>query len=113
MTENQVYIVLEFKSAQGKNPFRDWLDAIGFTARARIQARIFRFERGNLGDCKALGAGVFEGRVNFGPGYRIYFGIQERRIVVLLAGGDKSTQKNDIARAKRYWAEYIREIKNG
>jgi putative addiction module killer protein len=74
--------------------------------RARVQARVFRFETGNLGDHKTVGGGVCEARLDFGPGYRIYFGCDGATIVLLLLGGDKSSQSRDIARAKFYWKEY-------
>ena len=68
-------------------------------AKARVQVRIDRAELGNLGDHKAVGSGVFEMRITYGPGYRVYFKKHGHEIVVLLAGGDKSTQSNDIATA--------------
>ena len=66
--------VREYETADGKVPFRDWLDTLDRATRARVQARIVRFETGNLGDHKGVGGGVQEARVMFGPGYRIYFG---------------------------------------
>lgn len=63
---------------------------------------------GNFGDCKSLGDGVFEMRLHTGPGLRIYFGREERTIVLLLHGGDKSSQDRDIKRAKNYWKDYQR-----
>jgi putative addiction module killer protein len=70
-------------------------------AAARIQARIDRAESGNLGDCKAVGEGVSELRVDVGPGYRVYFLQRGAEVIILLAGGEKSTQAKDIAAAKR------------
>ena len=66
--------VREYLTADGKNPYREWLDTLDVTPRARIQARVLRFSTGNLGDHKSVGGGVWEARVMFGPGYRIYFG---------------------------------------
>lgn len=63
-------------------------------------------ELGHLGDTKFIGEGLFELRIFFGPGYRLYFGTQGPKIVILLCGGDKSSQKKDIAKAKEYWATY-------
>jgi putative addiction module killer protein len=79
---------------------------------ARIEQRIRRLEHGNLGDYKSVGEGVYELRLDFGPGYRIYFGQKNETLVILLCGGDKSTQKNDIILAKTLWREYCRRIKN-
>lgn len=84
--------VREYLTADGKNPYREWLDTLDVTPRARIQARVLRFSTGNLGDHKSVGGGVWKARVMFGPGYRIYFGKDGRQLVLLLLGGDKSTQ---------------------
>jgi putative addiction module killer protein len=73
---------------------------------ARIQARVLRFEKGNLGDHKTVGGGVWEARLDFGPGYRLYFGKEGAAVILLLVGGDKSSQSKDIAAAKRYWADF-------
>ena len=83
------------------------MDELPVAVRARIAARVARFETGNLGDAKALGDGVWEARFVFGPGYRLYFGIVRGRLVLLLCGGDKKTQRSDIATAKRYWVEFL------
>ena len=81
--------------------FRDWLDGLkDRRAKARIQARIDRVELGNFGDVAPVGEGVSELRIFYGPGYRIYFMQRGPVVVILLSGGDKSTQKSDIARAK-------------
>jgi len=85
-----------------------WLDNLDKGIAARIQARVYRFELGNLGDAKNLGEGVWEARFDIGPGYRLYFGKDGQTIVVLLCGGDKSTQVRDVAKAKQYWKNYIR-----
>jgi putative addiction module killer protein len=82
--------------------FARWLDALrDLQARARIQARIARLESGNPGDAKPVGEGVSELRIDYGPGYRVYFTRQGRDVVVLLAGGDKRTQSVDIRTAQR------------
>ena len=72
----------------------------------RIDKRLERLEDGNIGDCQSVGAGVFELRLHFGPGYRIYFGQIENTLVLLLCGGDKASQARDIELAKTYWKEY-------
>lgn len=69
-------------------------------ARLIIDARIERLKAGNFGDAKSLGGGISELRIAFGPGYRVYFTVEDGRIVVLLAGGDKSSQRRDIAKAR-------------
>ncbi len=103
--------VREFLRADGSSPFREWLDALPVAVRARISARIARFEAGNLGDAKSLGEGVWEARFMFGPGHRLYFAIRGARLVLLLLGGDKSTQRSDIKQAKQLWREFL-EVNN-
>ena len=105
--------VKEYVTPDGKSPYREWLNSLDNQAKARIQARIFRFELGNLGDHKSVGKGVWEARIQFGPGYRVYFGKAEGRIILLLFGGDKSTQRRDIKKAQTYWEEYLEGGENG
>jgi putative addiction module killer protein len=96
-----------YLTPEGTYPFTEWLE--GLTDRqaiAKIQARLARVRKGNLGDCKAIGDGVFELRIDAGPGYRVYWGQAGRVMILLLCGGDKSTQSQDIKTAKKYWAEY-------
>jgi putative addiction module killer protein len=101
------YDIKEYLTPDGHNPFRAWLDELDRAIGARIQARVYRFELGNLGDAKGVGNGVFEARFDFGPGYRLYFGRDGRTIIVLLCGGDKAAQSKDIRRAKQLWADYL------
>lgn len=80
--------------------FSEWFTGLrDRNARVRIQARIDRVELGNLGDCQPVGEGISEMRIHYGPGYRVYFVQQGELLVILLAGGDKSTQSKDIATA--------------
>ena len=82
--------------------FAKWLDELkDFQARARVQARIERLVAGNPGDVEPVGEGVSELRINYGPGYRVYFKKRGRELIILLAGGDKSTQTKDIKAALR------------
>ncbi len=88
-------------------PFEAWLEGLrDRQARARIKKRLDRVELGNLGDVKPVGEGVSELRVDYGPGYRIYFAQVGTTIVVLLCGGDKSSQRQDILKAKQYWTDF-------
>lgn len=92
---------------RGRAPFSEWLRALKDRgARARIRVRLDRLSLGNLGDCKAVGEGVSELRIDYGPGYRVYFAEAAGRIVLLLCGGDKRTQERDIERARGYWTDY-------
>lgn len=88
--------------------FDDWLRGVrDSNAVARILARMGRVRRGNLGDCRSVGEGVSELRVDCGPGYRVYFGQRGSALVILLCGGDKRTQDRDIRQARQYWQEYL------
>ena len=99
--------VVAFRAHDGQVPFEGWLDALkDKRAVARVLARLARVRQGNLGDCKVVGEGVSELRVDYGPGYRVYFGQQGQTLVVLLCGGDKRTQDRDIRLAKLYWHEF-------
>ena len=102
------YKVREYVSASGQCPYRTWLDALDEVVRARIQARILRFEQGNLGDCKRVSNGLYEARFMFGSGYRVYFGMRKGELLLLLCGGDKRTQRRDIHRALAYWTDYLK-----
>jgi putative addiction module killer protein len=91
-----------------KSPFLLWLDSLkDRQAVAAIRSRINRLRLGLFGDCKSVGDGVDEMRINLGPGYRVYFGRQGRAIVILLCGGSKRTQSKDISLAISYWKEYL------
>ncbi|NEQ67594.1 MAG: type II toxin-antitoxin system RelE/ParE family toxin [Symploca sp. SIO2D2] len=88
-------------------PFEGWLDTLrDRQARARIKKRLDRITLGNLGDFKPVGEGVMALRIDYGPGYRIYFAQSGATIILLLCGGDKSTQNQDILRAQQYWTNF-------
>jgi putative addiction module killer protein len=106
-------IVREYLDDNGRSPFRAWLQDLDQATRARVQARILRFESGNLGDHKQVGGGVSEARLAFGPGYRVYFVRSGKELVLLLLGGDKGSQRKDISLAKEYWATYLKETRHG
>lgn len=93
----------------GENLYRCWLGSLDKFARVRIQARVQRFEEGNLGKRRHLGARLHEAKMDFGPGYRLYFGLHGDTLVVLLCGGSKSGQQRDIERAKLCWIDYLKE----
>ena len=106
-------VVREYLTADGRSPFREWIETLDASVRARVQARVLRFELGNLGDCKTVGAGVREARMVHGPGHRIYFGLHGRQVVLLLLGGDKRSHPPDIRRAKRLWTDFLEANKHG
>ena len=99
--------IVVFRARNGQVPFEEWLDNLtDKRAVARVLARLARVRQGNLGDCKPVGEGVSELRVDYGPGYRVYLGQKGQTLVVLLCGGEKRTQDHDIRLAKQYWHEY-------
>lgn len=100
--------LIVFKTDIDKEPFTEWLFYLDETTRNRVLARILRVQTGYFGDYKFLDEGIFELRLCFGGGYRIYFGKEEttKMIVILLCGGNKGTQKKDIKKAKQYWEQY-------
>ena len=99
--------VVAFRARGGQVPFEEWLDDLkDKRAVARVLAPLARVRLGNLGDCKPVGEGLAELRVDYGSGYRVYFGQKGQTLVVLLCGGDKRTQERDIRLAKQYWHEF-------
>lgn len=96
-----------YRTQNGREPFTEWLRSLrDQRTRDRIRKRLERLGDGNFGDCRSVGDGVFELRVHFGAGYRVYFSEMDRTIVLLLCGGDKSSQAYDIQRAKTYWLKH-------
>lgn len=96
-----------YRAPNGRRPFVEWFESIrDKNTQNRIDKRLERLEDGNFGDCQSVGGGVFELRLQFGPGYRIYFGHMDNTLVLLLCGGDKTSQVRDITVAKTYWMEY-------
>jgi putative addiction module killer protein len=100
--------LVEYVNAVGISPFAKWRSTLDATTRARITVAFDRVERGNFSVAKGVGAGVSELRLDFGPGYRVYFGRDGETIVVLLGGGTKKRQQADIDAAQSLWQEYKR-----
>jgi putative addiction module killer protein len=102
-----MFSLKEYVDNRGKIPFRNWLSSLkDKKTQAIIDARLTRVRLGNFGDCKSLKDGVFELRIDFGAGYRVYFAKEGKALVLLLLGGDKRTQSKDIESAKKYWLDY-------
>jgi len=99
--------VLHYQTADSRIPYREWLDTVtdpvGYTA---IQVKEDRLARGLFGDHKPVGDGVWELRIDTGPGYRVYYARAGKLVVILLCGGNKRSQKADIKTAKAYWRDY-------
>lgn len=99
--------VRHYLTTSGHDVFAEWFDSLrDAKAQTRILARIARLAAENFGDCKPLRAGVWEMRIDWGPGYRVYYAMAGRKLVILLCGGDKRTQSSDIDRAVEYWNDH-------
>jgi len=110
MPEVQLKEIQRYTTSDNRVPFEEWFNVLrDGKAKARIKLRLDRVQLGNLGDYRFVGEGVFELKIDYGPGYRIYFGQVGTTIILLLIGGDKSTQDRDIGQAKEYWTDYRSE----
>lgn len=104
--------IAHYVTGSNQDPYQDWLDGLrDRTARVAIQRRVDRLALGNFGDHKVCRDGVWELRVDFGPGYRIYYSQSGKEIVLLLCGGSKRTQASEIDQAVIYWQDYQRRLK--
>ena len=109
MMQTYPYEIDYYVADTGKKPFKDWLEGLkDLSGRAKIRVRLDRARLGNLGDNRSVGEGVLELRIDYGPGYRVYFAIDGNRLILLLLGGDKSSQERDVAKAKVYWRDHQR-----
>jgi putative addiction module killer protein len=104
--EHQPREIKVYINDSGRKPYDDWFASLPMHVQIVVANRIDRVEQGNFGDTKPVGDGVNELRIDFGPGYRVYYGLDGRTVVLLLCGGDKKTQARDITQAKRYWNDY-------
>ncbi|MBU6155275.1 MAG: type II toxin-antitoxin system RelE/ParE family toxin [Bdellovibrionales bacterium] len=100
--------ILQYVSENGEIPVRLWMESLHPTAMFRVEARLDRLSSGNLGDWKSVGEGVFELRLQFGPGYRVYFAYHREDTLIVLLGGDKGSQEKDVKVARGYWADFKR-----
>jgi putative addiction module killer protein len=98
--------IRSFVDSNGRVPFHAWLDSLDRQTQARITVALTRLARGNRSHVKGVGGGVAELKLDFGPGYRIYFGQDGEMLIILLAGGTKKRQSEDIAAAKARWVAY-------
>jgi putative addiction module killer protein len=98
--------IKEYLTTNGRSPFRKWFDGLNSEAAAKVTTAVTRMAKGNLSNVDSVGQGVHEYKINFGPGYRIYFGKDGEELIILLAGGTKKKQSEDIARAQALWADY-------
>ena len=108
MLPSQVIELREYVNAAGVSPFAKWREKLDPATRARVTVAVLRLEAGNFSAAKGAGSGIFELRMDFGPGYRVYFGKDGEKLVILLGGGSKQRQQADIEAAQAYWQEYKR-----
>ncbi len=100
--------VKPYSLPNGKEPYTEWFEKLrDKKAKAKIAVKIDRIKLGNFGGCEAVGEGLSELKIDYGPGYRVYFGQAGDAIIILLCGGDKSTQSKDIKKAYEYWKDLI------
>jgi putative addiction module killer protein len=100
------YEVIEYTNDAAKNLFREWFFSLDAKAAAKVTTAITRLENGNTSNVKSVGGGVYEYKINFGPGYRVYFAYDGKNIILLAAGGSKQRQSKDIETAKARWADH-------
>jgi putative addiction module killer protein len=98
--------LLVYADGLGRTPFEDWFRELDVQAQAKVTVALDRLKRGNISNVSGVGESVFELKLDWGPGYRLYFGRDGDRIVILLLGGTKKRQDRDIARARRFWLDY-------
>lgn len=98
--------ITQYEQEDGAVPFQRWFDSLGGRAALKVRTAIAQMEGGNFGDHKSVGGGVWERRLNFEKGYRVYFARDGEELVLLFWGGTKSRQQKDIEKAKTYWSEY-------
>lgn len=98
--------IREYIDTQGRSPYARWFDGINARAAAKVATALVRMEQGNLSNAKGVGAGVSEYRIDFGPGYRVYFGKDGNTLIILLGGGTKKRQQKDVEAAQNLWREY-------
>jgi putative addiction module killer protein len=101
-------VVREYLDRSGRSPYAEWFDSLNAEAAAKVATAVTRISLGNFSSVEGVGAGVFEYKLDFGPGYRIYFGKDGETLVILLGGGTKKRQQRDINAALASWQDYKR-----
>ncbi len=100
------FAIVYYRDDTGLSPFKKWYERLDSLAATKVYAALMRIEAGNFSDSKRLKRGVWERRIHSGPGYRLYYGTERKRYVIMLAGGTKKTQRGDISKATKRWYEY-------
>jgi len=100
-----------YRNSTGREPFAEWLDGLDHHAAAKVTTAIRRLESGSLAEVKSVGGGVLERRINWGPGYRVYFARVGQAVILLLGGGTKKLQQRDIEDAQARWIDHKRRAR--
>lgn len=113
MLPSSILELREYLTADGRSPYAVWFERLNREAAVKVAAALARMQQGNLSNAKGVGAGVYEYRIDFGPGYRIYFGKDGDRMVILVGGGTKKRQEHDIQTAVARWQDYKQRKSEG
>ncbi|MBI1274449.1 type II toxin-antitoxin system RelE/ParE family toxin [bacterium] len=105
--------IREYLDTDGHSVYADWFNELDARAAAKVSTYVTRMSNGNMSQVKGVGAGVYECKIDFGPGYRVYFGKDGDRLIILLGGGTKKRQNNDIQEAQALWNEYKHRKRKG
>jgi putative addiction module killer protein len=100
--------IREYLDAKGESPFAHWFNGLDAAAGAKVATALYRLEQGNFSRVKGVGSGIYEYKISFGPGYRLYFGKDGETLIILLGGGSKKRQQADITAALSCWQDYKR-----
>ncbi len=112
--ESFPYTLEYYLTEVGEKPFKEWLDGLkDIIAARRSVSGLTGVRLGTLGKNRSVEEGVYELKIDYGPGYRVYYGLDKKTVVLLLLGGDKSSQRKDITQARTYWEDHKRRKKNG
>ena len=103
--------IVEYLTNNGASPFRKWFDDLESRAAAKVTTALIRLGMGNTPTVKSVGNGVYEYKIDYGPGYRVYFGMDGKELVILVGGGTKKRQSSDIKTAEDHWADYKKRKK--
>ncbi len=105
--------ILEYLDSEARSPFAIWFEGLNAPAAAKVAAALYQLAAGNRSNVKGVGSGVFERKIDFGPGYRVYFGRDGQSVIVLLGGSSKQRQQQAVGAAKERWAQYRRRKSKG
>ncbi|PTL35420.1 addiction module protein [Candidatus Methylomirabilis limnetica] len=105
--------ILEYLDPEGRSPYAAWFEGLNAPAAVKVAVALYQLAAGNSSNLKGVGSGVFERKIDFGPGYRVYFGRDGERVVILLGGSTKQRQQQAIEAAKERWADYRRRKAKG